>query len=225
MFGRNVLLGIVLSLIVVLGVAVAFIFKMVELDALLVGVSIGFIASVMFAVCSYFIQKPRLTIEIDDEDKPSKNLMYFHLIVKNEGVNAAMGCRGHLKFTNLSSKRDFEIAVRWQAYPEPMLSDKFEYSLAPFSEKIDIFSGLEEGICYAVKYGREDEAYGFGNLSYMYCEFPYFSLKKLQWELKSNSNYQLDVMLKHSGGKTKASFIIENNGSEYKDFKIRKMDC
>jgi len=196
---------------------------------------VGFLSAIIVAVFGRMLydgwRSPKLSAYPSKSDPAiakhvSPSCAFYHLVIKNEikrlglMVNPVQNARVQMVFLDKMGREIFRIPAKWDFRPEPVnyKENTPEPSLIPQGELLDINPGSEESFCVCIKYKGDAEIYAFNAYSYLYHKW-----KNPGWKL-DKGEYYVHIVLNAANTYSKFRFLLKNDGSDFRDVEIKRLD-
>ena len=182
----------------------------------------------------YLLQRPRIQIEIQQDEKPNLQFgaKFIHLLVRNKslgilGGGTATHCKGTIR---VDKPGKTEFVTKWATRRDPISVQYLPNGNATTIDLVgieeskyeNIFPGETKPLDVALKWNGEDNCYIHEPENFL----PKFSNRKNPDDLIGKGEFDCTVTIECSNNKTKKShnFKLVNKGSSFEDFKLCETD-
>jgi len=148
---------------------------------------------------------------------------FYHITIRNArkrlGLMVKPVKNARVTMVYYSEKgEEFHIPAKWDFRPEPLRYDfpriLPDPSLIPQAELLDISPGSEQSLCICMKYGGDENVYGFNAFSYLYP-----NLRNPDWKL-GKGRYKVRAILIAANAYAEFSVALQNLGTDFNDVKV-----
>ncbi|MFZ0892647.1 MAG: hypothetical protein WB782_07035 [Thermoplasmata archaeon] len=193
----------------------------------IVALLVAVVSTVLLLLFEYYRRPSLVFVEHQDSwpgGDPTNQVMWYHLKVRNAkppqwfGRDAALGCRATVEFFNAGDASRLpvgQITVHWTNQGEPKSNGRFDHSLVPACQRIDV--GYREEMFDVVVKKEGDPAFYATDPWNVYSEPTAWD--KIRIEEKS-CIIHVQVESINSGRTWTARYLIKNEGPHLTDIDL-----
>jgi hypothetical protein len=170
--------------------------------------------------------RPKLSIKVPRKGAnepaihPNNGIVFYHLIVENNGKSSATDAELTLRFRNQTGVELFNLTGKWDRGPEPIGpiingQPTPMPSLIPFAERINIRKKTPEPFCVVIK-DNQAECYAFNCTSYFH------GFKNGNWQLPLG-DFIVEVEVRSGNAEKRQHFLLRNSGTTVQDVEIQEL--